>query len=180
MEAYRNENMDKPATHFVLAYHYLLAGHNEPAAEELKEVVSLEPQDQLAAQLLKGLTTPASPGGDPNNPAAPGGAAPEGPSLPTTPVQQSDVVGHWKASRPEGSKFEMTLGADNKFTWQFSQPDGKQQKLSGTYTLADNYLILKAGDQNALVGQVGMESAGKLIFKLAGGSPQDPGLSFTH
>ena len=56
LESYRNENFDNGAAHFLLAYHYMLAGHNEPAADELREVVRLEPADQLAAQLLKGLT----------------------------------------------------------------------------------------------------------------------------
>jgi tetratricopeptide (TPR) repeat protein len=181
LEAYRNENFDVPAAHFLLAYHYMLAGHNDPAAAELREVVRLEPRDQLASQLLKGLTTPASPGSDPNNPASqPGAPTLDGPAMPSAPVDAAAIVGHWKASRSEGSKFELNLGADGKFSWQFAQPDGKEQKLNGTYTLADNYLILKASDQNALVGQVGMGSDGKLIFKLAGGSPNDPGLSFTR
>ena len=52
--------------------------------------------------------------------------------------------------------------------------------MSGTYTLADNYLILKATDQNALVGQVNLASNNQLQFKLAGGNPSDPGLTFTR
>ncbi|HEX4145316.1 MAG TPA: tetratricopeptide repeat protein [Pirellulales bacterium] len=181
LESYRNENFDVGAAHFLLAYHYMLAGHNEPAAEELREVVRLQPGDQLATQLLKGLTTPASPTSNPADLA--GGFEPSaatGPALlPSTPVELSSIVGHWQASRPDGSKFALTLGADNKFTWDFTQQD-KQQKLVGTFTLADNYLILKASDQNALVGQVALEPGDQLIFKLAGGSPNDPGLTFTH
>ena len=104
----------------------------------------------------------------------------EGPALtPSAPVEIGSIVGHWQASRPDGSKFQLNLGADNKFNWNFTQQD-KQQKLAGTFTLADNYLILKASDQNALVGQVTLEPGDKLIFKLAGGSPNDPGLTFTR
>ena len=51
--------------------------------------------------------------------------------------------------------------------------------MSGTYSLADNYLILKASPQNALIGQVAMLPGGKLNFKLAGDNPADPGLTFT-
>ena len=180
LESYRNDNFDNGAAHFLLAYHYMLAGHNEPAANELREVVRLEPGDQLAAQLLKGLTTPASAPSDPSNLA--GGPEPsaDGPALAASaPVEIGSIVGHWQASRPDGSKFQLNLGADNKFTWNFSQQD-KQQKLAGTFTLADNYLILKASDQNALVGQVALEPGDKLMFKLAGGSPNDPGLTFTR
>lgn len=180
LESYRNDNFDNGAAHFLLAYHYMLAGHNEPAAAELREVVRLQPGDQLAEQLLKGLTTPASPSSSP--PSLAGGPEPsaDGPSLPpAAPVELGSIVGHWQASRPDGSKFQLSLGTDNKFTWNFSQQD-KQQKLAGTFTLADNYLILKANDQNALVGQVALEPGDKLIFKLAGGSPNDPGLTFTR
>ena len=112
LESYRNDNFDVGAPHFLLAYHYMLAGHNEPAADELREVVRLQPGDQLAAQLLKGLTTPASPrriramlaGG-------PEPSASEGPALmPAAPVELASIVGHWKASRPDGSKFSLNLG----------------------------------------------------------------------
>ncbi|HTU25301.1 MAG TPA: tetratricopeptide repeat protein, partial [Pirellulales bacterium] len=179
LEAYRNENFDVGAAHFLLAYHYMLAGHNDPAAAELREVVRLEPNDTLSAQLLKGLTTPATPG-NPGDVAGGGPNPDAGPKLPpAAPIEQAAVIGHWNASRPDGSKFEMTLGSDNKFTWNFTAQD-KQQKLAGTFTLADNYLILKASDQNALVGQLSMEPGGKLNFKLAGGSPNDPGLSFSR
>jgi tetratricopeptide (TPR) repeat protein len=180
LESYRNENFEVGAAHFLLAYHYMLAGHNEPAAAELREVVRLQPGDQLAGQLLKGLTTPAS--SVPNTADAPGDFEPsaEGPALPpAAPVDVASVVGHWQASRPDGSKFALNLGADGKFSWNFTQQD-KQQKLAGTFTLADNYLILKASDQNALIGHVALEPGDKLIFKLAGGSPNDPGLTFTR
>jgi hypothetical protein len=73
----------------------------------------------------------------------------------------------------------LALTKDNKFSWKFTQQD-KTQELNGTYTLANNYLILSANDQNALVGQVAMEPGDKLKFKLAGGAPSDPGLSFTR
>jgi tetratricopeptide (TPR) repeat protein len=181
LESYRNDNFDAADAHFLLAYHYMLAGHNQPAAGELREVVRLQPADQLAAQLLKGLTTPASAPSNPGDLAGgPEPSASQGPALiPAAPVELASIVGHWQATRPDGSKFSLNLAADNKFSWDFTQQD-KQQKLVGTFTLADNYLILKASDQNALVGQVALEPGDKLVFKLAGGSPNDPGLTFTR
>jgi hypothetical protein len=89
------------------------------------------------------------------------------------------VIGNWKASRDDGSAFELNLTKDNKFTWKFNQ-DGKDQTLQGTYTLANNFLILSAGEQNTLVGQVAMAPGDKLKFKLASGAPNDPGLTFTR
>jgi Tetratricopeptide repeat len=172
LEGYCNENPQAPHARFLLAYHYLLEGHNDEAATEFEAVVELQPKDQLSAQLLKGLKNPPSD-------QAPTGPELAEPALPTTPVESSMVLGSWKSSRSDGSKFELSLTKDNKFSWKYSQ-DGKDQQLKGTYTLANNYLILSATNQNALVGQVAMEPGDKLKFKLAGGAPSDPGLTFTR
>jgi hypothetical protein len=168
LENYRDENPNAADARFLLAYHYMLAGKNEQATAELEAVVQLEPKDQLAAQLLKGLTTPP-PDQPPASPARP----------PARPVAAESLIGNWRGSRPDGSRFELSLSEDNQFSWKSAQQD-KQQQLTGTYTLADSYLILTASDQNALVGHVAMEPGGKFKFKLAGGSPTDPGLIFTR
>ncbi len=168
LQAFSADHPDAAEARFLLAYHYMLAGHNEEAAEELKIVVELQPKDTLSAQLLKGLTTPQQE----QPPVA--STAP-----PARPVEAASLIGNWRGSRPDGSKFELNLTGDNRFSWQFTQQD-KQQHLDGTYTLADNYLILSASDQNALVGHVALDSANRLKFKLAGGSPADPGLTFTR
>jgi hypothetical protein len=168
LEKYRTEHPEASAARFLLAYHYMLTGHDEKAAQELQVVAQEEPNDQLAAQLLTGLATPSAD----QTPAAPETA-------PAQPVELAELVGDWRSSRPDGSKFELNLSDDNHFTWKCTQRD-KQQQLAGTYTLADNYLILTARDQNALVGRVAMEPGDKLKFKLAGGSPNDPGLTFAR
>lgn len=178
LEAYRNENPRAADARFVLAYHFLLAGQNEQAETELTAVVELEPKDQLSAQLLAGLRAkpPAElPGGAPA-PELPTATAP---AETTPPVAATDLVGDWKASRADGSTFELRLSQDSKFHWNFSQQE-KKQEFSGTYTLANNLLILSASGQNALVGQVSLEAGDKLLFKLAGGNPADPGLTFTR
>jgi tetratricopeptide (TPR) repeat protein len=168
LESYRGQHPETPSARFVLAYHYMLSGKNEQAVSELQRVVELEPKDQLSAQLLKGLTTP-------NADQPPPQTAPP----PSEPVDSRALAGSWQASRPDGSRFELYLGADGKFDWKYAQQD-KQQHLSGTFTLADNYLILTARDQNALVGHVELAAGDKLKFKLAGGSPSDPGLTFSR
>jgi tetratricopeptide (TPR) repeat protein len=168
LETYRDEDANSADARFLLAYHYMLGGHNKQAAAELKAVVKLEPKDQLSAQLLNGLTA---------SPQEPGAGGPDLP--PAKPIEAGSLVGRWKASRHDGSNVDMNLTEDNHFSWNFGQGD-KPQKLSGTYTLADNYLILTASDQNALVARVALEPGGKLKFKLAGGSPSDPGLTFSR
>src|SRR6185437_12399128 len=59
LEAYRTQNPNAAYAHFLLAYQYMMLGYKEQAAAELNAVVALQPSDQLAAQLLRGLTTPA-------------------------------------------------------------------------------------------------------------------------
>lgn len=171
LEDYCNEHPQTAHSRFLLAYHYMLQGHNEEAANELAIVVKLEPKDQLAGQLLKGLTAKES-----DEQSA--GPVLTSAATPVAPVKAESVIGEWKASRDDGSKFELNLTKDNKFTWKFTQAD-KEQKLTGTYTLANNYLILSASEQNALVGQVAMDTPERMKFKLAGGSPSDDGLTFT-
>ena len=50
------------APRFVLAYHYLVAGHKDAAVAQLKAVLALEPGDRVARRLLTSLTgTPPAP-----------------------------------------------------------------------------------------------------------------------
>jgi tetratricopeptide (TPR) repeat protein len=168
LENYRAEHPNAGAPRFLLAYHHTLAGRNDRATAELEAVVKLEPHDQLAAQLLKGLTT-----GPQEKPAS------VPPQAPERPVDAASLLGSWRAERPDGSKFALTLAPGKTFRWSFTQQD-KQQQLAGTYTLADSYLILTARDQNALIGHVAQAGVDRFAFKLAGGSPDDPGLIFTR
>ncbi len=71
LENYCNENPQAPHARFLLAYHYLLEGHDAEAATELEAVIELQPKDQLAVQLLKSLKK------------TPGDDAPAGPALST-------------------------------------------------------------------------------------------------
>ncbi len=55
LEAYSEKNPNATDARFVLAYQYLVTGHNEQAIEELKIITKLQPNDQLAAQLLQNI-----------------------------------------------------------------------------------------------------------------------------
>ena len=68
---------------------------------------------------------------------------------------------------------------------------GKPQQFSGTYTVADNLLVLRQGNNPMLVGQVAplaggapggypLVGAGRFNFKLVGDNPGDPGLTFVR
>ncbi len=171
LEKYVDTLPDQADARFLLAYHYLTCGYSDAAARQLKAVVQLNPKDQLSAQLLASLTAPQ--GAEPAQPSVP--AAP----APAKPVHAASLAGDWKAQQPDGSAVALRLTGDSKYTWRFTH-QGKTQDHSGTYTLADNLLILKQGNTPAMVGQVALLDDNRLNFKLANDNPSDPGLTFSR
>jgi tetratricopeptide (TPR) repeat protein len=164
LEKYANANPNLAAARFLLAYHYMICGHNDAAADQLRAAVQLDPKDRLSAQLLS-MLTPAS-------------AAPQPtPTAPAKPVEAAALVGDWKATRVDGATIALSLTKDGKYTWKFGQK-GKTQEFTGPYSVADNLLILKKGDTPVMVGQVSGLPNGQFNFKLPGGDPNDPGLTF--
>lgn len=170
LEQYRKANPKSAQARFLLAYHYLSAGHSNAALTEFKEVVKLQPADQLSAQMVKTLTPPAE--GEPV-------PAPEDTAVAATPVEADKLVGSWKATQPDGSVVALTVTADNKFSWKFTQ-NKKPQEISGTSTLADNLLILRPTEGPPLVGQVALLADNKLNFRLDANNPGDSGLTFVR
>ena len=170
LEQYRKANPQSAQARFLLAYHYLTGGHSEAALTEFKEVVKLQPADQLSAQMVKTLTPPAE------GELAP---APEDTAVATTPVTEDKLVGTWKATQPDSSIVELTVTSDKKFSWKFTQ-NKKPQEFTGTSTLADNLLILRPAEGPPLVGQVAMLADNKLNFRLDANNPGDQGLTFVR
>jgi hypothetical protein len=178
LEDYRSAHPDSAPVRFVLAYHYLTQGHTENAAEELKEVVKLQPADKLSAQLVAQLSGgPAKPG-DATAPPAEAQQPPASPP-PAPPVPSEKLVGSWKASPAEGTTIALTLGGDSKFTWEI-QAQGKTKPIEGTYSLEDNILTLTQSESNAMIGKVAMTDDNHFKFQAMGGGPGDPGLTFTR
>ena len=90
------------------------------------------------------------------------------------------LVGPWKAARPDGSKFNLTLTNDAQFTWSFSQKDQKPQEFGGTYTVDENVLALERKDGGSLIAEVTPGGESKFNFKLVGAPGDDPGLNFSR
>ena len=74
LEQYAKANPAATEARFLLAENYLTCGYTDAAAAQFKEVVQLDPKDQLSAQLLKGLSTPDTAGPAASSPP-PGTAA---------------------------------------------------------------------------------------------------------
>ena len=164
LEQYVNANPNMPEARFLLAYQYMTCGQTEAAAGQLKAAVQLNPNDRLSAQLLSAMSTTPP-------------AEPPTPSTPPKPVDAAALVGNWKASRPDGANISLNLTKDGNYTWQFAQKN-KPQTFSGTYSVADNLLILKQGNNPMMVGQVTLLADNRFNFKLPGDNPNDPGLTF--
>lgn len=168
LEQRRSENPNVAELRFLLAYHYMSCGHAEAAARELREVVRLNPKDQLSVQLLAGLSGAKSE-------AMP---APGQPPAPARPVSAASLVGDWEAARADGASFAFTLTNQATYSWKYTQA-GKSQQYSGAYTVADNLLILKKDGSPVMIGQVTLLDAKRFNFKLVSGNPNDPGLTFS-
>jgi tetratricopeptide (TPR) repeat protein len=167
LEQYVASNENVADARFLLAYHYMTGGHNDAAAEQFKAAVRLNPQDQLSAQLLSAMTPAAAPAATASSVAA----------APAKPIDASALTGVWTSTRADGTTITLSLAPDAKYTWKFARRD-KPQEFSGAYAVADNLLILKEGDNPAMVGQVTLLSGNRFNFKLAGDNPGDPGLVF--
>lgn len=58
LEEYVQRNPKEADGRFLLAYQYLVLGYKDQAVAQFRDVVRLEPKDQLSAALLKALTQP--------------------------------------------------------------------------------------------------------------------------
>jgi len=94
------------------------------------------------------------------------------------PVEVATLVGTWNAARPDGSRFDLNLTPDAKFTWSFAQKDEAAQKFDGTYTMEGNVLALERTGGGSLVAEITPAASGKFNFKMVGAPEDDQGLTF--
>ncbi|WP_083842896.1 tetratricopeptide repeat protein [Schlesneria paludicola] len=193
LEAAVKNRPDDAAQRFVLAYHYLSDGYPDSAAKQLQEVVRLVPNDRVASDMLKMVSAPQATSTDQTGQAA-GQPTPEPPAAPTAipagglpspanpsakPIDPSAVVGVWKATRDDGSSFELKLGSDKMFTWKFSGKQQAGQSFDGTYTIDGNVLSLERKGGGSMLAEIVSNDAQHFTFKPVGAPPEDPGLNFS-
>jgi tetratricopeptide (TPR) repeat protein len=188
LESYVTQNPRSAAARFVLAYHYLTAGHVEPAIGQLRRAVQLQPRDTLSSQLLQMLEKAGQPAQ-----AAPAGAAqPAGPVLngpepvagaPVAAAKvEGNLAGDWTAEPGQDMSIRLSFPEGNQFVWQVTR-QGKTQEIRGDRTYGNGLLTLaQTGDQAQqppMVGRVTWQDENHFTFKVIGGPPNDPGLNFT-
>lgn len=176
LEAFTRESPQDAASRFLLAYHYMSCGHTDAAARELQHVVKLTPDDRVSADLLRMMQAP-EPGeaGESTSPTESQSSRPAPPS-----INPATLVGTWKASRADGSKFDLTLTNDSKFTWSFTQKGQAAQGFGGTYTVEANVLALERTNGGSLIAEITPGGAAKFNFKMLGAPDEDPGLDFNR
>jgi tetratricopeptide (TPR) repeat protein len=200
------KNPRSAADRFVLAYQYLTMGHIPQATAELKDVVTLQPKDQVSAQLVQQLQqsqnspdgappaqgaapAPSPVSAPPGNPAeappsGPAGGAPPGgpaggapPAGPAPTGKEGKLEGTWTAQPSPETTITVTFPDPAHFVWKVSH-QGQEHQFQGETSFANGILTLAQDQNNAMVGDVTWKDSGHFQFKVLGGGPSDPGLSF--
>jgi tetratricopeptide (TPR) repeat protein len=148
-------------TRFLLAYHYLTTNHTTEAVELLQQVVQLQPQDQLSADLVKMY----APTGD--VPPAQTTAAPPDLSAPAYPLDK--LQGDWTADS-DGGQFKLSLGSDEAFTWSFTR-NGQPQSVTGAYTVRGNNLVMQPNTGGTMLSTIALTDDRTLTFTPIDGKP---------
>ena len=168
LEEYVTANPNSAAARFLLAYHYMICGHTDAAANSTEggDANSIR-RIGLSAQLLAMLT--------PSKRRRPRPPPPAGPAAPAKPVDGRRPGRRLEGQSPRRRRpSRLSLTKDGKYTWKFDQ-QGKPQEFSGPYAVADRLLILKKGDTPVMIGQVSSLANG-VQFQAARRQPQRSGL----
>jgi tetratricopeptide (TPR) repeat protein len=167
LEAFVKKTPKSSDGHFLLAYHYLTAGHPDAAQPELLEVQKLTPNDRLVAQLL---SMTAKSGDQPAEPT------PQPAIADDKLIKAEQLVGVWTAGGSGGAKFQMTLDKDAAFSWKFTSGK-KSDEIKGVFAVEQNNLALQVDDGSVMLAEIAL-TGNQLKFKIIGGDPKDPGLTF--
>jgi tetratricopeptide (TPR) repeat protein len=167
LEDFVTQNPKSSDGHFLLAYHYLTAGHAAAANSQFREVDKLTPKDRVVTQLLQ-ISAPADRAAENPTPKPP----PDEDKL----LKAEQLVGVWTAGGSGGSKFQMTLDKDSGFAWKYTAGK-KSEEIKGIFAVEQNNLALQVDDGTVLLAEIGL-AGNQLKFKVIGGDSADPGLTF--
>jgi tetratricopeptide (TPR) repeat protein len=180
LEGYCSQNPQSASARFVLAYQYLTQGHADAAVRQLQIVTSLQPKDQLAAQLVQQLqkTDQTAAGTEVAQ-----GQAPPASTAPVATDSPAGVAGKlegsWTAQPAPDTIITVTFQDKGHFAWKVSR-QGKDQQFEGNSSFENGILTLvQDQNNNAMVGNVIWKDESHFTFKVVGAGQTDQGLSFT-
>jgi tetratricopeptide (TPR) repeat protein len=177
------QNSRSAAARFVLAYQYMTQGHTDAALAQFKAVVALQPNDKLSAQLVQQLEAAQQPpsegqtaqGPNPSTPPSPDNVASANPS---PSAKEGKLEGTWTAQPAPDTTISLTFQDQGHFTWKVSH-QGQDRQFNGNSSYVNGILTLAQDQNNAMVGSINWQDENHFQFKVLGGGPSDPGLSFT-
>ena len=174
LESYVQKNPNDPDGHFVLAYHYLTAGHADPAAATIQSGLE-DASERSGLPTDGGSALSVRPSASRRNFRS---AAPAATSTEPQPASPPNVVGKWNAPAAGGGEVALSLSGDGKFKWTHSR-GGKSKSFEGTYQLAGATLVMEYSNGGSMVGKVRADGDKRFSFKMVGGPANDPGLEFS-
>jgi hypothetical protein len=195
LEHFVGDNSSDANYRFLLAYHYLMLNHSDPARRQLTQVAALQPADKLAPRIRAGIgetPTPTPVVADNRSqtitsnrvtgppPADAGSVAPPVAPPVANPANPLPLTGTWKASPDKNVKIELALRENGLFNWKFIA-NGRPKDFNGKYKLNDTTLTLvRDGDGDAMEGTFKRTGDNAFQFRMKDTDAEDPGLSFTR
>ncbi len=170
LEDFCRSHRDDAAAHFVLAYHYLVAGHPEEAADALEVVVAKQPGDLVAKQILESIRPPES-ATQPSPALPPAQATAEPDTTPASSAPETDLVGNWKATNGKDA-VQLSISAESTFHWKATSEGRPTVELSGTIETAADAIKLDSEQAGTMVGNVVSKGPDAFEFSVPG-SPAD-------
>lgn len=165
LEAAREKNPKAADLSFLMGYHYLSCGHQEPALTMFKWAAKLQPKDTVAAALVATLSPRDAKSTEPSATEAP------------KPVPPDNVVGNWTASGAGSASYSMNLKKDGTFTWAFNRGSRKQD-AKGVYAMEGNVLAMEPDTGGVLLAELTVKGQDSLNFKMIGGAKDDAAWNF--
>jgi len=177
LEDFCRANPGSAAGYFVLAYHYLVGGHAEMAADALRVVVEKQPTDVVAKRLLDAIAPPDQQQQQQADPLPAPQPKPEAAAAATPAGPETDLVGTWTATSGKDS-IELTITADSAFTWKATPAGRPAVEISGTIETTRDAIALVSQTAGTMTAQVASKGADAFDFTLVGAPPDAPPLSF--
>jgi len=192
LEAFCKANPGNAAGYFVLAYHYLVGGHADLAADALEVVVEKQPGDAVAKRLLDAIAPPAEAGDSKQSKESKEGkdAASAGEAVKPEAAEdtagakgapgaddakqsgpETDLVGSWKATMGDDA-VELAVKDDFTFTWKATPKGQPAVELSGKISTTADAVALESEKAGTMLAKVKSLGADTFEFSLVG-APKD-------
>lgn len=173
LENHVEASPEDAGSHFLLGYHYMVAGHLAQAHHLFATVVELEPGDAVARQLrdLAGSTMPVEDGEETEMVVETGD--------PVVPVAPEELEGTWTALSSNGKVITLKLADDGTFSWNY-EGAGEGDVLVGDWNVDDEGRLVLDDEDAQLVGEIELLDDETMRYVLAGSPEGDPGLVFSR